>query len=353
MQIPLMDSENLAPELVRGASKNFPPSRLDKKLGATEVFNTYWLFAAERQEIFFRRLVGEQKPWTADGVLQKHKFTNAYRASDRVSQYLIRNVIYNGSEQEVEVFFRILLFKLFNKIETWELLESELGHISFKDYSFSRYDEVLTRAMNNANRIYSAAYIMPSGGSFSNHKKKHRMHLDLLEYMIRDSAHEKIVSARSMSEGFNILKSYPTIGNFLAYQFIIDINYSHLTNFSENDFVVAGPGAISGIGKCFTNPNKYSESEIIKMVRDEQEREFERLGLRFKSLWGRPLMLIDCQNLFCETDKYSRVAHPNAQGGSNRTRIKQIFNPTTTPIGYYYPPKWGINHKIYTEGYDV
>jgi hypothetical protein len=58
-------------------------------LKPTVVFETYWRFAAERQAIFFRRLEGRPAPWTDDPILQQHKFTNAYRASDRVSQYLI------------------------------------------------------------------------------------------------------------------------------------------------------------------------------------------------------------------------------------------------------------------------
>lgn len=91
----------------------------------TEVYESYWRFAAERQEIFFRRAGGTTGPWTRDTVLATYKFTNAYRASDRVSQYLIRNVIYRADlpNSPSEVFFRILLFKLFNKIETWQLLE--------------------------------------------------------------------------------------------------------------------------------------------------------------------------------------------------------------------------------------
>ena len=60
-------------------------------LKPTVVYDTYWRFAAERQEIFFRRVVRtSQPPWTADPILAEYKFTNAYRASDRVSQYLIR-----------------------------------------------------------------------------------------------------------------------------------------------------------------------------------------------------------------------------------------------------------------------
>ncbi len=56
----------------------------------TVVYDTYWRFAAERQAIFFRRLQRQPPPWTEDQILRVHKVTNAYRASDRTSQYLIR-----------------------------------------------------------------------------------------------------------------------------------------------------------------------------------------------------------------------------------------------------------------------
>ena len=118
------------------------------------------------------------QPWTGNGVLRTYKFTNAYRASDRASQYLIRHVIYRSDlpNSPREVFFRILLFKLFNKIETWGLLERAFGSITFEDYCFTRYDEVLARAMRNGRRIYSAAYIMPPGKSAFGQPAKHQNH---------------------------------------------------------------------------------------------------------------------------------------------------------------------------------
>ena len=85
------------------------------------------------------------------------------------------------------------------------------------------------------------------------------------------------------------------------------------------------------------------------MAWPEQEKEFERLEINFKDLWGRKLQLIDCQNLFCEVDKYSRVAHPDVSGLSDRTRIKQIYTPRKEKITYWYPPKWAINSKIDVE----
>lgn len=85
------------------------------------------------------------------------------------------------------------------------------------------------------------------------------------------------------------------------------------------------------------------------MVADRQQVEFERLGINFRSLWGRPLQLIDCQSLFCEVDKYARHAHPEIVGISGRTRIKQMFRVTPSRIEYWYPPKWGLNEKIAKE----
>src|SRR5260370_39652241 len=93
----------------------------------TPVFDSYWFFAAERQRIYHRRVRGEPGPWTDDPVLSSHRFTNAYRAADRVSQYLIRHVAYDGDQAVDEVVFRALLFKLFNKVSTWELLTAVFG----------------------------------------------------------------------------------------------------------------------------------------------------------------------------------------------------------------------------------
>ena len=319
----------------------------------TIVYETYWRLAVERQEVFFRKLEGLPAPWTTDPILARHKFTNAYRASDRVSQYLIRHVIYEGDQSPEEVFFRTMLFKLFNRIETWEMLRERLTTITRAAYSFQKYDDILTKALAAGTRIYSAAYMMPSGRSAFGHTRKHRNHLLLLERMLADEAPQRITSASSMAQAFDLLRSYPTIGNFLAYQFVTDLNYSEGTDFSEMEFVIPGPGALDGIHKCFSDLGGLTEGNLIRVVTERQEDEFERLGLQFRDLWGRRLQLIDCQNLFCEVSKYARVKHPQIEGRSKRTRIKQSYRPSTQPIRYWYPPKWDINHLIPHQGGSV
>jgi hypothetical protein len=311
------------------------------------VLDTYWGFANERQNIFFNK-ISNSEILTLDPILTKHKFTNAYRASDRVSQYLIKNVIYGDSiHSEEDVLFRILLFKIFNKIDTWGLLESEFGNISASNFNFTAFNIVLQDAMDANESIYSGAYIMASGKSIFGFDRKHENHLKLLEKKILNEKFiDKVKSSKSLEQLYYYLLELPTFGSFLAYQFAIDINYSELVNFDEMDFVVPGPGAKDGIRKCFTDCGSYNDMDIIKYVTDIQEKEFDRLGLDFQELWGRRLQLIDCQNLFCETDKYARVAHPEIDGISNRKRIKQIYKPKNEAIKLFYPPKWDINDKI-------
>ena len=313
-----------------------------RTLKLSPVFDTYWRFAAARQAIYDARQAGHPWPWTDDPILQRHRFTNCYRAADRVSQFLIERVQYAGPQDPLNLVFRTLLFKMFNKVRTWELLERSVGEIAWQSADLEYYDKVLSEAFSGGSTLYSAAYVVPPpalGG-----ERKHSNHLKLLKLMIEDGVHDRLTSAASMRDGFNVLRSYPAIGDFLAYQFLIDINYTEALHFEESEFVVPGPGARDGIRKCFGPAASGIEAEVIRYVTDTQEDQFTRLGLEFRGLRGRRrLQLIDCQNLFCEVDKYARVAHPDVAGISGRSRIKQVYVADSAPLGAWFPPKWNIN----------
>lgn len=307
------------------------------------VFDTYWNFAAERLNMYYRRLAGASSPWTADQILQAHRFTNVYRVTDRVSQYLVREVQYGDGRSQAldEVFFRTLLFKLFNKIETWEALEAETGPIGWQSADLERLDRTLHRLIGQGQRIYSAAYIMPSpalGG-----ERKHSNHLRLLARMMDDGLPARIAAATSLRSVYEQLLGYSGIGKFLAFQFTIDLNYSSMLDFAESEFVVAGPGAHDGISKCFPGASPADAERLIMEVTERQTEEFRQRGIVFPGLYGRSLQPIDCQNLFCEISKYSRAAHPEIKGIANRQRIKQVYRRTHRPISKpFFPPKWHL-----------
>jgi hypothetical protein len=305
------------------------------------VFDTYWRFAARRQAIYESRLAGDGPPWTPDPILATHRFTNCFRAADRVSQYLIASVSYHGDQAWEEVFFRTILFKVFNRISTWRLLSDHLGEVSWAGYNFERFDQILSNAHADGQKLYSAAYIVPPPPL--GELRKHRNHLRLVDLMMRDHAPAKVAGAQTMSAAFEVLASYPGIGGFLAYQYLIDLNYSAHLGFSEMEFVVAGPGAKDGLRKCFGPAAAGIEAELVRFMADSQDEQFARLDVRFPGLRGRPLQLIDCQNLFCEVDKYARVAHPDVAGISGRTRIKQAYRRDHAPLTAWFPPKWELN----------
>ena len=306
-----------------------------------EIYDLYWYFACERQNIFIKKLNGEPSPWTTDEILQNYKFCNSYRVNDRVSQYLLKNVIYNGKKySNDDMLFRILLFKLFNKESTWELLLDHFQDITLKTFNKEEYSKVLEEAISNGVKIYNDAYISCANKAFG-YDRKHDNHLALLDKMFNiDKMQKKIIKCKTMKEGFDIIKSYPLIGNFMAYQLVTDINYSEAVNWREDEFTVAGPGSLRGIKKCFIDKGDLSNEDIIKYMYEHQDKEFKRLNLDFKRIGNRPLQLIDCQNIFCELDKYCREAFPNLK--SNRTKIKKHYVPKKEKIEYFYPPKWNI-----------
>lgn len=351
-ELELIEKANpVASELDKPEQAHFPMPEIfvgKQRPKPSPVFSTYWRFAKSRQDTFFARFEngGEQK-FSLDPIIQRFRFTNVFRASDRVSQYLIKRVLYNQNWSPRDLVFRTLIFKFFNKIETWEKLKSLSGEICWETYDFKLFDHCLLASMGRNEKIYSAAYIMPSGKAAYGYKRKHQNHLKIIESMIADNTPERLVQQPDLESVYQLLRRHPCIGPFIGYQLAIDLNYSRLINFSENDFVEPGPGALDGIAKCFTDLGDFSPREIISYMVDIQEEAFERFAPGFKNLWGRPLYLIDCQNLFCEVGKYARVAHPEITGRSKRTRIKQVYRPADREIeSQWYPPKWGINEGI-------
>lgn len=303
----------------------------------------YWRLAAERQAIFHKRAVGVPAPWTSDPVLLNYKFCNAYRASDRVSQFLIRRVIYVDQNLSPEsLLLRIVLFRLFSRIDTWVGLEAATGGVSVGNFDFERYDAILAR-LRSQGPIYTSAFILSASPSFG-HTVKHRNHLALVQRMLSTGLSRKVAKAASLRSVYESLLDYPLIGPFMAYQIAVDINYSELTDFSENDFTVAGPGALRGIAKVFDDLSGLSPSQVIMYMVACQEDAFLRHGLSFRDLFGRSLHAIDCQNLFCEVDKYSRQAFPELR--SNRVKIKARFRQSAAPLHLFYPPKWQINQRV-------
>lgn len=306
------------------------------------VYKLYWEFAAKRQQVFYARLNNDRPPWTADPILQAYKFCNVFRATDRVSQYMIRDVCY-GTElrTDADTLFQIIAFRNFSKIETWEGLRKLLGRFpTVQDLADGNFENALTELKSKNSPIYTSAFILCANDAYGM-GSKHLNHVELFKHMfLEENIASEILTAKSLEEVYKSLRRFPLYGNFMSYQTAIDINYSELVDFSENDFTVAGPGALRGLNKIFEDLGDFTPEQTIRWMVENQAQEFDRLCLKFDGLFGRKIHAIDAQGLFCEVDKYCRVRLPELT--SARKRIKSKFQPNQNPIKLFFPPKWGI-----------
>lgn len=316
--------------------------KLSEPVPRQEAFDIYWRFTHERQRIFERRLDGHPGPWTDDPILSTYKFCNVFRAADRVSQYLIRDVCYTDVDvDDDDLAFQITAFRTFSNIATWEGLIERLGRApTLEDLADGSFERALTAIRAETGRLYTGAFILCATDAYGR-QQKHLNHVELFKDMfLHNDAGARITDAASLREVYDIIHSFPLMGDFMSYQTAIDLNYSVLTDFSENDFTQPGPGALRGIKKVFANTSGWKPADIIQWMVDNQEREMDRLGLQFDGLFGRPIHAIDAQNLFCETDKYCREALPEL--ASARSRIKAKHTANDAPIDYFFPPKWNL-----------
>jgi hypothetical protein len=233
------------------------------------------------------------------------------------------------------------------------VLTNAFGVLTWKEFDFDAYSKALGDAWNKGKgvHIWSRAYIQ-NQNVFTEYKYKHERYLALVKHMMDDKLPARLSGAKTYEQAFNILKYYPLHKeSFLPMQHLTDLNHSPVIDFDENDFIVPGPGCLNGMRKCFQNlfeqpPSIREAQAILYYLVEKQDLFFEKVE-REVTLFGRKLTCIDFQNVFCETDKYARVAHPefnlpNDRGTGLSYKIKETFEVTGALPSPFFPPKWGL-----------
>ncbi len=306
------------------------------------IYGLYWKFAYERQKTFESRRAGKPAPWSDDPILQEYKFCNVFRAADRVSQYMIKEVCYSDEPSGPDDrLFQIVAFRFFSNIATWDDIRAILGRAPvINDLADGKFEKAVETVRAQNGSLYTGAFILCATDPYGR-RLKHLNHIELFKDMfINHNLGEQLRRVSSLEATYQMLHQFPLIGDFMAYQIAIDLNYSEYINFSENDFTKAGPGALRGIKKVFLDTNGLTPEEVIMWMVEHQDEEFKRYDYDFHGLFGRPIHAIDAQSLFCETDKYCREAVPEL--ASACSRIKAHFHESPKPIELFFPPKWGI-----------
>ncbi|KAG1874513.1 hypothetical protein DFJ58DRAFT_695043 [Suillus subalutaceus] len=303
----------------------------------TPVFDTFWRFAAERHAITEKRFKGLPAPWTDDPILQTYPFCNTYRVLDRVSQYLITEVIEKGSQDPTELVFRILLFNTFTSINTYKTLRRAIAPFTWATYERADYERVLRRLYDDRVSIYTGAFQKPapSLGFVENFMN----HLALMEVLMKELP-MRCAEAEYIADIFEWLCTFKSMGDFTAYQLVLNLSYSSVLNFSDYDFVVVGLGSRRGLQRCFEGliPHK-CEVDIIRWMQLTQSDHFSRLDLKFNGLGpeARPIMLCDIEHTLCEVDKYVRKLG---------TPVRRAFHPSGALPKMHLPKAWTLPERL-------
>ncbi|KAJ3475695.1 hypothetical protein NLI96_g11663 [Meripilus lineatus] len=312
-----------------------------KSFTASPVLDTFFKFVVERHAIHQRRLDGQPPPWTDDELFCIYPFTNVFRVYDGTTQYILTNVINKGDQGLYESCFRVILFRFFNRVETWELLEETLGTptLTWAEFNVEAYEEVLSRVTGP---LYGGCYIIPAPNF--GYQRNYSNHLRLIQVLMEEDFPGKLKQREYLKDAHGMTCMYPSMGSFTGLQLILDLNMLPHFNFSENEWAALGPGSSECIRKIFGPSIRGHEEAALRWLYETQMSHFARLRIpksRIPRLCtARPagMTMVDIEHALCECEKYSREKHPEIKG--KHSVVGNPFKPSSKPITAHLPEKW-------------
>lgn len=325
-------------------------------------------FISERYRIHVRKdILKKPRPWTENPVLQQYKFTNVFREDDRVSRAVIELVSHNDGLSFEEKVLNTFLLRSWNNPDTFtdfggpfRAKEIYRG-LELKERVRPIYYNLLLRdpdrkwwssAYNQGGTKY--AWKFPDGEGFSRapSEEQGRKYEDyepdiplrvfhIGPWLKERKVFRRIVKAESQKQAYEIIREIRGFAEFLAYQVFVDLTYIPEFPFSENEFVIAGPGCKRGLDLVFDDYNGMTHEEALFWLRDNLDTCFEELHssgadvpkwnperlFKHREPYDRCINIMSLENCFCELSKYVKAVN-----GTGRPR--NTYKQTTKPWNY-------------------
>lgn len=318
--------------------------QLFDKVGKTkdERIEQLFSFMRERHLVYLRKSSGRPAPWTKDHILQNNRFCNVYREIDKVSEWVIDNIILPYEDSQ---FFPQMIFitRLLNKIETLEKIVGTKAWPSRKGWDYEDLMKAL-RKINETDTVFGAAYIISPGSIKSDDPIRRYKDSGYYKIAILCEKFFKVSWERknewfgdccggkkaSTERAVKSMMKLPGMGGFIANQVSVDLQYSKkwLGLASDiNTFNAAGPGTKRGVSWIRDGQlgGNYGQPDIT----EELKTWVEYGSGRYPELWPvttnnpregfAPLSMANVSNCACEGDKYFRVV-------SGSGEMKQKYN---------------------------
>jgi len=293
----------------------FIPAELDR----------YCYWQTERESIRIKKESAVlSPPWTDDPILQEFKFCQVFREDDRTTRWF-RTHIREPMRNEEDVLMATIIFRWFNLIETGRTL----------------IDYDLLRKWNRKKAIYeitkqpkwiTGAYIIktPNGMDKVTGVAECVSHIWKARESILSRLHENLAKGESSLEAtWLILRDYPYMGPFMAYEVVTDLRHTYLLE-NANDIMTwanAGPGAMRGLNRLTGRPLDYSRKSHpwCKEMQDlfKEVKKVLAPSIIFRN--GANYEMREIEGGLCEFDKYSRIYK-----GEGRTR--SVYKHNNLPM---------------------
>lgn len=308
-----------------------------------EALDTFIYMVAERYKIHLRKDVKQTgPPYTKDAILKEFRFTNVRREHDKETKWVIQNITSNKALSYEDKLLNCILFRLFNKHETAELLGMPIEFTKFYDPEVYRFAFAKQRKLQPSYVFFTGVFYttgMKQGlRKYLPDNAKDTMEMRVMHFLnrlYRTGFSKKITNQDTPMDACNLLKKCAGIGEFLAYQIFVDMTYIDKFPFSENEYTIAGPGAKLGLKYLFHDTGGCTAEELIFWLRDNWKvlnqyntQSGGKHTLNPQKLFqdlpqeDRVMNVMSLENCLCEFSKYWRVKN-------NLGRPRQKYKPKT------------------------
>lgn len=303
-----------------------------------ENFQHLYRWIVDRYSVHVKKDVQKlPAPWTDNPIIQEYRFTNVRREHDKETKWVIENIC-NADMSPANKWMNLILFRMINKSETCKnFMPIDFDNVDWQGivyYVMSLDPEysVFTSAFYTSGLKRISAQNCGHLTSFKDKEKGVPALISVIQYC--QNLYEKgeltytLNHSNTAEELFTTLAGIDGVGYFLAYQMLIDWTYCPESLVSENEFVVAGPGARRGLDLVFTDRDGMTYEESLFWLRDNWVSVCWWLSLPwdpdeiFVDLEpeDRYMNVMSLQNCHCEISKYIRAVN-----GTGRPRNKYRY----------------------------
>ena len=279
-------------------------------------------FVDEREHVRREREAGASRPWTEDKILNTYRFCNIRRRDDRVSAWIIKNII-EPYKANSHLWFMLCCARWINWPPTLQaLIEADLWPV--EHFDAEAFGDFIDKRVASNQKSWTGAYLITARQLPEGMGKGRWIAQTMLEpltqeyvwlenfFLQKDLTVEQSIEAFKGAYGF---------GTFMTGQVVADLTYSPVLCNAPDLYSYApiGPGSTRGLNRLF---GRKLEGRINQDQFNDELQFVAQEVSKLIALSEPKLTLHDWQNCMCEFDKYLR-----AENGSGRPR--STYKPET------------------------